>query len=525
MSTKIMNVDTRSKIAGVFLNFAKNQSKGYPLNKKYLLRLNCTDNNEVVLVTIYERSFPYKCKESKYSMDEIFENPDIVTIAESFEKMGVEIDSFEVEYSLENQGTIYSIKLNTPSIGTYFFNKETNKLELHFDKDTYMSLSDEDKSDIKSNYLFSRKSEAWVSRAKFPNLWRAEAVANRLGLTNLGSVGETLSYREQLEVKAEKAENRATRYEAKSEKAIERGNNLQKPIHDMHGDIAFFTQPNINSSAGRAFTNKRNKMFAAYEKGFEEFKKSEYYAERAEIARATASGIKPTDKGFCLRRIEEAEKVIKAQKKNLEAYKEKIKSIESGKVLKRYDGSIVSVNEIQEYIEKSELLIEQSISKSVYYHECLEELGGIGFSKENIKNGYIVELKRRGRCLVDSTGPKNISYTILDGGAKGLGGSASYAEIVKIISSENNLINYQHPFKVGEKYTVKHWNGDNYEDKEFIITKTTQERVTLKSGTDKAITRKPRRFRNGSSDKNTWALCIYENLNGTIYKKEEDINE
>lgn len=43
----------------------------------------------------------------------------------------------------------------------------------------------------------------------------------------------------------------------------------------MHGDIAFFTQPNINSSAGRAFANKR--MFAAYERGFEEFKKSEYY--------------------------------------------------------------------------------------------------------------------------------------------------------------------------------------------------------------------------------------------------------
>ena len=115
MSTKTMNVDTRSKIAGVFLSFAKNLSNGYPLNKKYLLRLTCTDNNEVVLVTIYERSFPYKYKESKYSMDAIFENPDIVTIVESFEKMGVEIDSFEVEYSLENQGTLYSIKVNNPS--------------------------------------------------------------------------------------------------------------------------------------------------------------------------------------------------------------------------------------------------------------------------------------------------------------------------------------------------------------------------------------------------------------------------
>ena len=63
----------------------------------------------------------------------------------------------------------------------------------------------------------------------------------------------------------------------------------------MRGDVAFFTQPNINSSAGRAFSNRRNKMFAAWEKGFDEFKKSEYYAERAEAARHTAAGTKPTD--------------------------------------------------------------------------------------------------------------------------------------------------------------------------------------------------------------------------------------
>lgn len=155
----------------------------------------------------------------------------------------------------------------------YIMNKEIGKLEMHFDKDDYMALPEESKKEIKSNFLFSRKAGAWVSRAKFPNLWRAEAVAKKLGLEDGGKVGETLSFREQMERKAERAEARAERYDNKAASAESRAEALQKPINNMHGDISFFTQPNINTTAGRAFTRKRDKMWAAYEKGYEEFKK------------------------------------------------------------------------------------------------------------------------------------------------------------------------------------------------------------------------------------------------------------
>ena len=187
----------------------------------------------------------------------------------------------------------------------YIMNKETGKIELHFDKADYLALSEEQKKDIKSNYLFSRAKSAWVSRAKFPNLYRAEKVAKDLGLLNGGNIGEKLTFAEQMERKAERAEARAERFDYKSNKAEENGKTLQKPINDMHGDIAFFTQPNINSSSGRAFTNKRNRMWEAWEKGFDEFKKSEYYAQRAEIARQTAENTKPKDKAFCDRRIKD----------------------------------------------------------------------------------------------------------------------------------------------------------------------------------------------------------------------------
>lgn len=402
-------------------------------------------------------------------------------------------------------------------------NMETQKIELHFDKTDYMSLSDDLKKEIKSNFLFSRRSDAWVSRAKFPNLWRAEAVAKKLGLENGGKIGETLTFAEQMERKAERAEARAERYDCKSEKAQDRGEALQKPINDMHGDIAFFTQPNISNSAGRAFTNRRNKMFAAFDKGFEEFKKSEYYAERAAIARKTAKDIKPTDKGFIDRRIKDAEKNIRAQKKNLEGYNKTLERIKNGEEIKRSNGDIITIETVQEWIDNAELIIENAISKSVYYHECMEEVGGIAFSKDNIKVGYIVNLDRWGKCEVIGTGKINITYKILEGGAAGLSGKATYAEIKSIISAKEKDAEL-HPFKVGETYKVDRWNSDTqkFETVEFIIKKTTDKSVTLQCGEEKPINRKPRKIGNWRGGFDEWAITVTDGLYGTIYKKETE---
>lgn len=401
----------------------------------------------------------------------------------------------------------------------YVMNRETGKLELHFDKEDYLALPEESKKEIKSNFLFSRKI-GWVSRAKFPNLHRAEAVAKKLGLVDGGKVGEQLSFAEQMERKAEKAERRAERYDYKSGKAIEKGKDLQKPINDMRGDISFFTQPNINTASGRAFSRRREKMFSAWERGFDEFKKSEYYAERAEIARQTAEQTKPTDKGFIDRRIKDAEKTIRAQKKNLVSYNKMLERIESGEILKRFNGDIISNEQVNEWIENAEMIIENAISKSIYYHECLEDVGGVAFSKDNIKVGYIVDVARWGKCKVVGTGKVNITYEILTGGASGLQGKASYAEIKSVISDEVQT-EPEHPFKVGDVYTVEVWNGEKHvrEPKEYKVTKITPERVTLKCGEERAISRKPRRFRDGANNY-SWALGIVDGLNGTIYKKE-----
>lgn len=400
----------------------------------------------------------------------------------------------------------------------YITNMETQKLELHFDKADYLALSDEEKKEIRQNFLFSRTTNAWVSRAKFPNLYRAEAIAKKLGLPDGGIINELLPFAEQMERKANRAEKRAERYSYKAAKTAEKAAILQKPIHNMHGDISFFSQPNMNSSAGRAFTRRRSKMLAAWERGYNEFKKSDYYKERAQIALQSVKQTKPTDKGFIDRRIKDAEKVIRAQKKKLAKYEDYLEKIQHGTVIKQYSGTVLTVDMVHKYIKTAETLLEDAISKSIYYHECLENVGGISFSKDNIKIGYIVDTARYGKCKVIGTGKVNITYEIMEGGASGFTGKAAYAEIKSILSDTIQI--ELHPFNVGERYTIDAWNGTMYEKKQYTITKVTDEKVTLKSGTDRAITKKTRKFRDGSNG-TCWAIRIADGLNGTIYKKEE----
>lgn len=327
----------------------------------------------------------------------------------------------------------------------YIRNMETGKIELHFDKSYYMALPDDDKKAIKSNFLFSRYANAWVSRCKFPNLYNAERVAEKLGLEYLGKEGETLTFAEQQERKMEKAEHRAERMEHRAEKAMERGEALQKPINDMHGDIAFFTQPNINSSSGRAFTNRRNRMFAAWDRGFEEFKKSEYYEEKARIARQTANGEKHKDKGFCQRRIEEAETSIRGLKRNIAEYEGYRAKIENGeKPINKYGWEVnISIDSIEKNLERWYEIMEQEIGKSVYYHECIEALGGIAYSKESLKKGDIIKIKNWNRTILGKIvrfGTKNITFEYMDGSltyADGspMQGKCAYAEIEKVVKS------------------------------------------------------------------------------------------
>lgn len=394
----------------------------------------------------------------------------------------------------------------------YIINRETEKLELHFDKSEYQALSDDQKSTIKSNFLFSRYGGCWVSRAKIPNLWRAEQVAKSLGAENQGKTGELLSFEEKMERKAARAEERAERMDARADAAEQRGEQLQKPINARRGDIAFFTQPNINTSAGRAFTRQRERMFAAFDRGFEEFKKSEYYAQRAEIARRTANLENSKDKAFCDRRVKDAQKNIKAIQKNLDHYHAMLECDGMGEQQKRFDGTPIERAEIERWIEDAEERLESEISRLCYYQSCIDDLGGVQFSKENIKPGYVVKIKHYNDCTVLRTGPKNIIYRT----PNGFNLTAAYAEILEIVKAEEE-VKPTHPFKVGETFDVGAYVDGHRVKQVWEIIKSTATTVTLKNQTTgEKIRRTPKIRWTCEGDK--WALCIGDYIDSMFYR-------
>lgn len=374
----------------------------------------------------------------------------------------------------------------------YIFNLETTKIELHFEKSEYDALTESDKRKIKSYFLWSRKGNCWVSRAKEPNLWGAIRVAKKLGFTEEERQGERRSFEEQVEIQKERAEARAERYESYSENAEKRAERLQKPVNDMHGDIAFFTQPNINTSAGRAFTRSREKMLEQYTNGFEEYRKSSYFKEKAATARNTAEQAQYRDLAYLDRRIRECKKEIEKRNKNALYYEEVIQAIECGEIRKRFSGEIITADEARGWYEKELELIEVAIDKQAYLKNCLEELGGVKFNRDNIKPGYIVKIQRWGLCEIISTGSQNVTYNVM--GIRG-GGTlkAAYAEIVEVVETREQEKAAQ-PFQVGERFTARIFENSKRAEAVYEIVKATSSTIQLKreNSDEKPFTRKPK---------------------------------
>jgi len=361
----------------------------------------------------------------------------------------------------------------------YILNRETGKIELHFDKAEYQALPEADKKLIKSNFLFSKYSSAWVSRAKEPNLYHAKQAAAKLGFTQEQRTGERLTFAEQVERQVERAEARADRYEGYAQNADRRAEGLQKEFNSHRGDIAFFTQPIIAGHSGsQAFANRRQRIYNRYEKGFAEYRKSEYFRDRAAIAQETADMKKFKNPVYLDNRIKECKANIRKMEKNLIHYEEILFSLENhteNKPSTYFDR--YTVEQVNSWIEDQLERIEAEIDKQGYMENCLEEIGGNRFSQENIKPGYIVKMRRWGRCEIVTAGPVNVTFKILDGGAAGGVLTDPYAAIAEIIA-EKELPQVENPFTVGD-IVCSHRPAGNSIIRAYQVIKVTKTGVKI----------------------------------------------
>lgn len=361
---------------------------------------------------------------------------------------------------------------------TYINNLETGHIELHFEKSEYMALSEQQKSEIKGSYLWSKTAGAWVSRGTKDHYW-ALRIAEKLGFTQEEKQGQRLSYAEQLEIKAEKAEHRADRYEQYSNNAEKRAVNLQADFNKYRKDWSWLTQPIIAGHSGsQAFKRHKDKVMARYERGFEEYEKSTYYQERAATARGTASNAQLGNKVYLHNRIKEQTKQVKTYQGIVVKYEEALYKIQQGEELKNRSGEILTENYIEQRIVEMLEKYEWEQDKLEFFEKCLDEIGGIQFSKDNIKVGYIVGMKRWGRCEILSAGPVNVSFKILDGGATGGCLTEPYAAIIEIVEAREVKETIVNPYKTGD-ILCKHRPADSSIYRAYQIIKTTATGVKL----------------------------------------------
>lgn len=254
----------------------------------------------------------------------------------------------------------------------YILNKETGRIQLvNLSKEDYQGLEPDLKKEVKSYFVFSKTVGCWVSKST-KNHYSAVRICNKLGFETCEIINERLSYEEQLEIKTQKAENRAIRYEKKSGKLLEKCEDLQGDFNKYRGDIAFITQPNVQSSKGRSFTNYRNKIIARYEKSFDLYRQSEEYKKKSAAAIKTAENSKLSDVSYLSNRIKECIAAIKKCQKN-----------------ERYD------------------TMEEYIDKLAFFQNKFDELGGNKYSKKNIKKGDLVKIRGYYRTVIKCN-PKTV---------------------------------------------------------------------------------------------------------------------
>jgi len=371
----------------------------------------------------------------------------------------------------------------------YIKNLETGKIELHFEKSDYLALSDELKKEIKSSYLFSKSANAWVSRG-IHNQYRAIQTAIKLGFTEEEKQGERLTFAEQLERKQEKAEHRAERYDQYAVNAINRAKILQSELESHHGDNSFFTQPIIAGHAGsQAFGKRRQKIYDRYHKGFEEYKKSEYFAEKAEIARMTADATQLKSPIYLNNRIEECEKRIRKIEKNVESYEDILTKKNNNETVSSFYENKTE-EQIQDYLNESLDRLEYEVDKLGYFQNCmkeiktkLEENGQKMYNKSDIKPGYLfLNYRHKVWAKVIRVNPKTITATYIEHPLTGHDASCPYTEIKEVKIPENwtdeKEVKAENPFKVGD-IVCKHRPADNSIYRAYQIVKTTEKSVTI----------------------------------------------
>lgn len=278
----------------------------------------------------------------------------------------------------------------------YYKLNSDNKVELHLkDKDTYKNLPEEVQKDIKSGFVWGRQRKAWVSRSKGGHIpWSMR----KYDIPYQGA-DQIKSFEESEEQKANRLSAKADRFRTYSHNAQKRAETLQAEFNRLRKDWSWLTQPNINSSAGRSFTNSRNKVLNRYERGFEEYRKAGNLSEYASNLEISASQAELKDLGYLNNRLKENRKVLNQFKKFEAYYKEIMKGDNlSDETLMYLDGKMNfykrAFDKYEYYKHFYDTLIEEKKKSGTFFDEAAAKKTIKKDFKEFLKKHFDINLLR-----------------------------------------------------------------------------------------------------------------------------------
>lgn len=271
-------------------------------------------------------------------------------------------------------------KNQTELINYYVINGE-RKAELYFDKADYKALEDEKTKEIKKYFLFSRSKSCWISKGKY-DTYSVQSVLKALDLP-LKEKEERLTFEEKMTLKVDRAERRKSYYEYKEDKSIKKAESLQSEFNRLKKDWSWLTQPIIRGHKGsEAFGRSKERVINNYEKGFQEYQKSEYFKSKYEDAIRTAAMEDLKSVRFLGKRIKEAKDSIK-----------KLEWVE--KYFDNKDALIEKHGEekVNEWLERGSEKVMEAYEKLAFYSGCLIELEESGvriFTKESLQGAEYI---------------------------------------------------------------------------------------------------------------------------------------
>lgn len=200
----------------------------------------------------------------------------------------------------------------------YQKNLETEKLNIHTTMEFYKQLPDEQRKLFTSYCLWSRTQDCWVSKGKADNCNYLKNQLESLGFTDKGTVGERISFEEQVEREQARAEQTIGRSEKRAEKADKNADNLLERAREMAAIIPFGQPILVGHHSEKRDRNYRDKIHNTYGKAFQEQDKASYYRGKVDAARETAEGKKYTNPLYLNKCIKECTKNIKLFERRLQ---------------------------------------------------------------------------------------------------------------------------------------------------------------------------------------------------------------